>query len=62
MKTSQVTLEKKPDFCEFSEPLDNIFRCKLTQFGFINRCLKSDKKNCPDLAYFNKQKKRRQKK
>ena len=62
MTSSQVKLDiLKVEYCEFSEPLDNIFRCKLTQFGFVFRCLKSDKKSCPDLEFFRKQKKRRQK-
>jgi len=56
MRTSQATLPNlKPEYCEYSEPLDNIFRCKLTQFGFVFRCLKADQKTCPDLEFFKKQ-------
>lgn len=49
-QTTRPTL--KPEYCEYSELLDNIFRCKLTDFGYVWRCLKSEKESCPDLAYF----------
>ena len=52
MRTSHATLDNKIEYCEYSEPLENIFRCKLTQFGFVFRCLKTEKESCPDLAYF----------
>ena len=62
MKASQTTLENKVEYCEHSEPLDRFFRCKLTDFGFVFRCSKEDKKTCPDLEYFRKQKQGRAKK
>ena len=58
-QTSLDTL--KPKYCEHSEPLDNYFRCKLTDFGFVFRCLKVDKKSCLDLEYFKKHQKERKK-
>ena len=60
MKTAQTTLKNnKPDFCEHSELIDNYFRCNLTDFGFVFRCLKADKKTCPDLEFFRKQRSQR---
>ena len=56
MKAAQTTLPNlKPEYCEHSEPLENIFRCKLTDFGFMWRCLKTEKESCPDLEYFQKE-------
>ena len=53
MKSSQTTLSNlKPEYCEHSEPIDTYFRCKLTDFGYVWRCLKTEKESCPDLAYF----------
>ena len=60
MKTSQIHLDTlKPEYCEYSKPNDEIFICSLTQFGFVFCCLKSDKENCPDLAYIKEQKERK---
>ena len=60
MRTSQATLkDNKPEFCEYSEPLDNYYRCKLTDFGFVFRCIKEDRSRCPDLEFFRKQRKER---
>ena len=61
MKASQTTLDSKPEYCEHSEPCDNYFRCKLTDFGYVWRCLKTEKESCPDLAYFLKHQKERKK-
>ena len=62
MKTSQATLNSKVEYCEYSEPLDNIWRCKLTDFGYVWRCLKTEKESCPDLEYFLEEKQRSKKK
>ena len=56
MRTSQDTLENKVEYCEHSKPLDSNFVCELTSFGFVWRCTLADKKTCPDLEYFRKQK------
>ena len=62
MKSSQVTLSNlKPEYCEHSEPLENYFRCKLTDFGFVWRCTMEERSRCPDLTYFLKQQKERKK-
>jgi len=59
MRTSQATLDKKVEYCEFSKPDNEIFVCSLTGFGFVWRCTLENKKHCPDLEYcLNEQKKR----
>lgn len=57
MKTSQIKLlNLKPEFCEYSEPFETYFRCRLTGFGFVWRCTNEDRAKCPDLEYFQKRK------
>ena len=57
MTSAQTTLPTlNPVFCEYSEPCDNYFRCKLTDFGFLWRCTKEERLDCPDLEYFRKNK------
>ena len=63
MSSSQTTLPNlKPEYCEHSKPHDEIFICDLTSFGFVFRCLKSDKTGCPDLEYFLEEKRKRERK
>ena len=57
MKTAQTTLKNEVEFCEHSEPIDTYFRCKLTDFGFVNRCTVEDREQCPDLEFFRNQEK-----
>ena len=52
MKRSKTILTEASEYCEYSKPHDEIFICSLTSFGFVFRCLKSDKESCPDLEYF----------
>ena len=56
MKPYRVTSENKIEYCEYSESFDNIFRCRLTSFGYVWRCTKAERANCPDLEYCLKQK------
>ena len=62
MTPSQTTLDSKPEYCEYSEALENYFRCKLTDFGFVWRCIEAERANCPDLEFFRKQKQEGKKK
>lgn len=59
MRSAQTTLKNRVEYCECSEPLDNYFKCKLTDFGLIWRCILAEKKTCPDLDYFKKHQKER---
>ena len=60
MSSSQTTLDSKPEFCEYSEAMQENFRCKLSDFGFCWRCTLEDRSRCPDLEYFKEQERKKQ--